>query len=473
MLLITVKALSVNSMEIRKKLQFGLLVGLLLMSALARAFLHVQHRHVQQPYSNVIIFGDSQSDIGNGPESLTFDNLSRDSSTRKIATTLYVPISNPVNVKKDTILPTLNLDFPPMRSHHKQFKLTLPKALPICSDGVCYKRKYRSLNWSEYFLYNGIKQGLFARSADLRPWVIQYSQRTQPTINQSVDYAWYSALSTKGCSHINFSMASCISNRLSLNKSIYRGQHQYRRNQSKTDLAKNKRLSNRMSIPSTQKQIEMFQNDLRSKKVVVNSKTLYVVWTAVNDIGVAFQRYQRKEISLNTLQNTMQVTIPNLIAGNNTQSIVDQLIKLGARHILVLGQYNLGLTPEALEKRHLNFVKRVVIKKVSKLIALYNTSLQQLITKNFNSKYVQYVDLQNPIDQVVFNLNSPIYAQTLGNECDEAVSQNKLRKGDAVSCYQNDISSPIGWWNKAHVSTQLNQMIAATVLNTLLASTPH
>ena len=456
-------------MEIKKKIQLYLLVvSFSLISILARASLHAPYKHTKNStYSNVIIFGDSQSDIGNGPESLTYYTLNGDSSAYKIATALYVPISNPVNIKTDKILPGLKLDFPPMQSHDHRFKLTLPKSKPICSGDVCYRKKYRSLNWLEYFLYNAVKKGFIAPSADLRPWVIQHNQNTTPTIKQSVDYAWYSALSAKGCARVNHSITSCTFKQLSLNESIYQRQRIYRENQNKTNFAKNKRLNDSMSIPSTQKQIEMFKNDLDAKKVVVNSKTLYIVWTAANDIGAAFEKYQRKEISFKTLQNILQITIPNLIAGKNAQSIINQLLKLGARHILVLGQYNLGLTPEALEKRHLNFVRHEVIKKIAQLITGYNTSLQQLVIKNFNSKYVKYVDLENSINQVVFNPNASFYSQTLGQECDTAVSQDKLRKGEAVSCYHNDISSPIGWWNKAHVSTQLNQVIAATVLQSL------
>ena len=54
-------------------------------------------------FSNVIIFGDSLSDIGNFPESVTF---SGDTSDSGFFTNAYVPISNPVNPNKDKILIT-------------------------------------------------------------------------------------------------------------------------------------------------------------------------------------------------------------------------------------------------------------------------------------------------------------------------------------------------------------------------------
>jgi len=420
-------------------------------------------------YSNVIIFGDSQSDIGNGPESMTYKDPFSDnaSSDPPIASNLYVPISNPVNVRKDKILPNLNIQFPPIQSRDKRFKLTLPASLPICADSVCYTKKYRSLNWTEYFVYNGIKKGLIASPADLRPWIIQYSQSSKPVIGQSVNYAFYSALSNRRCHRVNYLTRSCNVSGLSLNMSIYKMQNKYRTNQSKTNNAQNKHLRYSVTIPSVQKQIEMFKNDLRSNKVIVNANTLYIVWTAANDIGEVFKRYEKKEISVNTLENTLQVTIPNLVAGKNTHSVVNELIKLGARHILVLGQYNLGLTPEALEKHHLGFVKRAVVSKVAQLITSYNASLQQLIAKNFNSKFVQYVDLQTPIDNVIFNPDAPFYYQTLGKECDPVVLQEQLKKGGSISCYNDDVSSPVCWGNKAHLSTQLNQMIAAAVLNAL------
>jgi hypothetical protein len=456
-------------MSLKEELQFCLFAGLLLFSIISFARSHKSYQFTRHaPYSNVIIFGDSQSDIGNGPESLTYYELNAATGANKIATALYVPISNPINAKTEKVLSNINIDFPPS-SRLKQFKLTLPQALPICTNGTCYAKKHRSLNWVEYFIYNAAKNGLISAPVDLRPWIMQYKQRSKGLINQSVDYAWYSAMSNAQCSHAPFPYAPmpCTSGRLSLSASIYQKQRLYRKKQSKIDSKANASLRYQMIIPSLQKQIELFKSDLRSHKVLVNSNTLYIVWTAVNDIGSAFQLYGKKEISSNTLKYQLQYRIPNLIAGNDESSIVNQLIKLGAKHIVVLGQYNLGLTPGALAKRHLGLVRHIIIDKANQLIMLYNTSLRNLITRNFDSTQVKYIDIQEPIAQLVFD-HGPlsVYAQTLGEMCDASVSQEGIQKGEAVSCYDNN-NRFIGWWNQAHLSTQFNQLIASTVLENL------
>ena len=451
------KLLGLLGLDFKKVLRLCLFMGLQFCTLFSFA-----HPTRWPKYSNVIIFGDSQSDIGNGPESLTYHELNVSTGVSKIATALYVPISNPVDRQQDTVLPNLNIDFPPS-SRIKKFALTLPKALPICTHGRCHAKKYRSLNWVEYFMYNAAKDGLIDSPADLRPWVMQYRQHTRASIHHSVDYAFYSAMSNAQCSHVPFPYAptACTHAHLSLNDSIYQQQQKYRTQQSAVNHAANAYLRQQIIIPSLQKQIQLFKYDLRHNTVKVNPHTLYIVWTGVNDIGLVFHRYGKKEISSHVLNDKLNHDIPHLIAGHEPQSIVNQLLRLGAQHILVIGQYNLGFMPGALAKQHLGLVRHIIIKKATHYIRQYNQSLQRLILKNFNPKKVKYIEIQAPIAaQVSFSG----YANTLGSMCNTRMIAQRIQQGDAISCDDNRHPG-IGWWNQAHLATQLNQLIAAIVLD--------
>ena len=75
------------------------------------------HGFPKRHFSNAMFFGDSFSDFGNGPDSLTFDGEPLDgeffSSNSGIFNNIYVPMSNPVNRRREVIFPGLNCDFHP------------------------------------------------------------------------------------------------------------------------------------------------------------------------------------------------------------------------------------------------------------------------------------------------------------------------------------------------------------------------
>ena len=273
-------------------------------------------------YSNLILFGDSLTDIGNFPESLMLEG---DTSDSGYFTNAYVSIGNPVDPKKDKILPGLRLKFPSIDNDSRVYRTTLPMQLELCSSqasgNVCHKREFRSINWSEYFLYNGILRKLMASGADFRPWVIQYNE-SDVTKKQSVNYAMVSALSNDKCANYDLGPLPCKVDGLSLENSINQQQANYRNNQSETDASFNIGLREKVIVPALNKQIEMFELDRAGNKpkVVVDDDTLYIIYVEANDLSKSFIDFVDGNISFADFIAIMTVQIPAEIAGSPDRS---------------------------------------------------------------------------------------------------------------------------------------------------------
>lgn len=423
-------------------------------------------------YSNVIIFGDSQSDIGNMPENET---LYTSSTQTNIATNVYVPISNPVDTTTDSILSfsDLDIEFPPT-TNTTSFSMTLPSQLSIC-DGTgesgCSTRSKRSLNWAQYFLYNGTLSDydLFPSGTDLRPWIIQYEQSATPTIYQSIDYAWDSARSDDTCVDFDGNSVTC-----GTAEEIYTTQNDYRTGQSVTDPAGNITKRGEVIIPNAQKQVELFAQDVAAGKVKVNDNTLYIVWTGANDLSDGFEQYLACLASSGsdceaTWLTDRSTTIPNEIVGSNSSSVVSRLLALNdssiaVKHILVIGQYDLGLTP--------GVVKLGGVFNFNSWITEFNQSLETDISNNFSDNSygatVEYADIQSGVNLAVQSANGGGYITNTenGEECVNPTGNGAstivpaLLSGSAASCTNDVDPTPIGWWNDSHLGTQFQQLIA-------------
>jgi len=445
-------------------------------------------------FSNVIIFGDSLSDIGNGPESLT---LNGDDTTSGFFTNAYVPISNPVNPNEDWILPGLDLEFPSEIEILGLYAATLPQQLLLCEDGESFKdcneknnkRAYRSLNWVEYFVSNAALLNLIGKDeqgVDLRPWVIQYKEQNVDGI-QSVDYAFYSALSGDECGDFGLNVVPC---HFPLEGSVFETQAIYRNTQT-TNASGNQEARNQVIIPGLGKQIEMFRRDKEEERVKVDNDTLYLVYVGANDISNAFFDWVDGEISFGQFLAHLTVTIPREIASKRyRRSGINRLIRLGAKNIRVLGQYNIGLSPLIFTDAGENLTlaqKHALAAALNVLITLYNNSLQRFVSefRNQGEVDVQYVDIQGPIKKVANQLlskqpgNPPLvrqgYFYSIGDRCITAV-QTLIEAGQAASCFSEDpyiTTAPIGFWNDVHLSTQFNQVIASAVLDQLTGGTEN
>ena len=369
---------------------------------------------------------------------------------------------NPVNRRRDRILPGLKLRFPPIKKGSRFFRLTLPPQLPLCSDQGCVKKRRRSLNWAEYVVYNGVLKRVLAQGADLRPWLIQFKE-TDVNIRQSVNYAFYSALSGQGCANVNLFPLPCTFDGQSLQESIFSAQNDYRTNQSETDPVANAALRATVIIPAFHTQIDMFEANLRAEQVLINDRTLFLVYTGANDLAAAFFQLESEMITPEQFFELLTVTIPGEIARG-----VERLVSLGAKNVVVLGQFNLGITPrlladvEGIEARH------EVAAEIDELITLFNLSLKELIG-NFENKRIAFVDIQTPIRKVANSLiigGQEGYFFSIGEQCVDETA-GIVQQGKAVSCFKKNVPLPIGFWNLSHLGTQYDQVIASAVLDKL------
>ena len=444
------------------RLAFIVLMAMTIVTPVTVSYAKSKKVFPKRHFSNSMFFGDSFTDFANGPDSLTFDGEPLDgeffTSNSGIFNNIYVPMSNPVNPRRDRILPGLKLRFPPTRRGSRLFRLTLPPQLPLCSNQGCVKKRRRSLNWAEYFVYNGILKRLLARGADLRPWIIQFNE-TDVSIRQSVNYAFYSALSGEGCANVNLFPLDCTFDGQSLQESIFTRQNVYRTEQSETDAPANAALRATVIIPAFHTQIDMFEANLNAGKVLINDRTLFLVYTGANDLAAAFFQLEPEELLIE-----ITVIIPGKIARG-----VERLRSLGAKNIVVLGQFNLGLTPrvladvEGIEARH------GVAAEIDELVTLFNLSLKERI-ENLESKRIAFVDIQTPIREVANTFvigGQEGYFFSIGEQCVDETA-GIVQQGKAVSCFKKDVPLPIGFWNLSHLGTQYDQIIAAAVLKELM-----
>lgn len=439
-------------------------------------------------YSNVIFFGDSLTDIGNFPPSIMY---SGDHSQSGIFTNLYVPISNPVlpidgTAVNDKILPGLKYihAFPPL-SDGTDFRMTLPPQPQIYDHGIGHQRRYYALSWAEYFTYNGIKAGLLQAGTDLRPWVLQFKRQrdnASATLSDSVNYAWASALSNNICSDFNYDAQACDTPQMNMAAYLNQQQLNYRQHQHTDDADANISLRDKLVIPGTPKQIELFQADLAQHRINVDHNTVYIIWTGANDISVAFGQFNAHKNIFAFIKALVQ-TIPNSVIANAQQLLKALPADKQPKVILLAGQINLSLTPEFFDRLHLNHAsvgkKQLTANIVSLLATLYDHALKTKLDKLHRQgqlQMVHYVDLQTPVTQ--WATLTQYYHNSIGQKCETALSPTaatSLATGGAISCFNTTgqilDSMPILFWNGAHGSQQFEQIIANTMLQALQAAT--
>lgn len=428
------------------------------------------------PISNVFFFGDSQTDIGNVPESMTAYNPTSGhdgNGTEPFTFNTYVPISNPVDTRNIFIVPGTGIKRPAESNNNRFLYQDLPDQLQICDnsnpDKSCADRQYRSINWVTYLMYTASKKELINngenKRANLRPWIVQYKETTQDgkasTLYQSVDYAWVGALTPDLCSDMdqNQQERGCgTENGKTLDKSLYQAQQRYRNHQSPTDALENNILSKKVFIPGVKKQIQLFKEDLAAGRVKIDKRSLFIVWTGANDVAYHYKKDIIDSNNYGKFYLFLTKTLPDQIAGKH-DSVVTQLVKAGAKNIIIVGQYNLGLIPEYYSNATVlpfNFLAKLANSKISENVVERN--------KEYGGVSIKYVNIQQPINYYLLNGH---FMATVGQRCDSIENKrSSLLNGDAVSCHRNEIQSILsyGWWNDAHLATQMNQVIASTIL---------
>ncbi|OGT51061.1 MAG: hypothetical protein A3E84_04390 [Gammaproteobacteria bacterium RIFCSPHIGHO2_12_FULL_42_13] len=202
--------------------------------------------------AQVIIFGDSLSDIGNLPESpnIFWDNA-KPPSLSNLVPQWYVPFSNPVDTQSNDAKPG---GWPILDN---QLLFPQPAVNQIA-------RKYRSMSWTQFFVDQENSGAKIVPSQRL-------SAISLPT-TLSVNYAWGYATSDWYCVNPYYEPISpCAA------KSIAKARADYVAHPESTQYQS-------LQIPGVASQIALFINDVRSHRVLVTTDTRYFLWIGGNDL---------------------------------------------------------------------------------------------------------------------------------------------------------------------------------------------
>jgi phospholipase/lecithinase/hemolysin len=395
-------------------------------------------------YTSLIVFGDSQSDIGNMPES---SNAGMDQPFyfQGIPYNLYVPFSNPVYGDQDNASDQL---------FHNLFNASDLPAQPMINHNI---RAGRSVNWSQY-LFVSLKAHHQLLSDKFIPWAMLYAHPDLgKTKNISVNYAFAGALSTAHCADEGYTE---IPDTFCTPEAIFNTQNIYR------DHPDDDNLCRAIAVPGTQKQIALFADDLANKRLNTDANTLYIVWSGANDLTKSFLALLHGG-TIKAFYQTMTTAVPDLIAGPGN-STVTELYRLGARNIVILNQQNLGLTPESNRLTGFNktFAERYLNAYLLNFPVLrYNFTLAHLVIalqQRYPDLHIEVVDLQHIFNRASLIPGTPFY-KNLGLACQNknAPTYQAILQGDLVIC------TDYLYWNRAHMTYQGNRMVAEGVLQAL------
>jgi phospholipase/lecithinase/hemolysin len=231
-------------------------------------------------YSNVIVFGDSLSDIGNMPESPA---LASTAFKGTVALNLYVPISNPIVNGSGKNLGSYKV--PGTDTAYTYPAPTKVAQPPLTVDGKQYQRDYKSLAWPQFFVHEAYLKHKVATDT-IEPWI--YWLQHPANENVSLDYAFAGAVTDNLCRNFEYAdpTASCTE------QSILAGQQQY------YNSGFNKKLGDKENvtqIPGLLKQVSLFHQDRLRDNKIANNQTLYVIFIGGNDINLALLDLKKKK----------------------------------------------------------------------------------------------------------------------------------------------------------------------------------
>jgi len=407
---------------------------------------------IKQKYSNVIFFGDSQTDIGNVPTS----SVCRKENEYRLLTSLcYVPISNPVDNKKlkiyqvpGTVEEQFRFNYPDIQ-YYSQFQ----HHPPLLNN---FERKSSSIGWAHYFIENAVNAGLITEH-NLYNWsyAMEYGlEKRQSNMN----YSWVSALSNKKCHRLDFWIDSTpFLEPESTTEQILKRQKSFRDNPSDFDkLIK-------LAVPASGRQVELFKEDLKNSKIEVDDRTLYIIWTGANDTALAFsQTFKLKSFLKNNIFRAVKSVIPDEIAGDNKSSVLNSLIQSYAKpkHIIVVSQYNVGMIPGMMKKFNLKkrWQKKIFTYLTGLLINTFNRKIKKRISI-LQSKHaelsIEFINIKDVIDKLTAK-NGPFYEKFGIAFIDENMS--RIEKGQGVD------AEGYMYWDSEHLASSGQQVIANEVL---------
>lgn len=410
-------------------------------------------------FSNVIVFGDSLSDIGNMPES----HYVMSPATGFEAENMYVPISNPVDTTgSPTYTPPMStevLSYPKLVKDYQNYQ---PALAVSQQNAQTMKRTMHSYNWPLFFVNQAYEHQLID-TPTITPWYL--TQKPSPNGEErgqvSVVYAFAGAVSENTC----YDFAYKNGNPNCAASDIYNGQEAYR--EGKTQVTT-------VEVPGFQKQVGLFLNDQHSGRVVTDGNTLYVVMTGNNDLNKALitlsQAGKDPQAAMQALRN---VYAGGVVKG--IESGIQNVIQGGAKHVVVVGMYDPGKTPylatdiSKLIPQLTPLMKGAIQMLASSTALDFDVQLQMMVAdlqhKNPGVD-IQYFDTFNRLnklhDQMAFGQKA-----TKFQACIDQFSQDNLSNfisGQPLSCV-NQVTSTgeqqdYMFWNMTHMTAKTNEYLA-------------
>lgn len=453
-------------------------------------------------FSNVMVFGDSQSDMNNFPQSLYYNDDTGSSSPYGIPSSLYNSISEPITSTLFSPISPGTLTFPEISAQYNTINLS-SDTQSICTassddnvdDAICYEREANSVGWLQYLTYNGLNSSdaLFD-DIELSSWVA-YTTEGSDVDKLSIDYAWYGALSLPtGCYNDGGSPLS--DSACSDEEEIFSLQAAYRTSQILDDgippmsAADSYALQKTVAVPTLYQQVtELFLPNLDTQNNIVGRDTLYVFYGGANDLAAVFFEWIEGYIDFDTFIESVWTTIPEYMIGTQGSAVQTMLSGLNSQgqekgNIIMFPQYNLGILPyfnyflasegidlttaelKALAKALGDLVK--VFNERVELLTYLTASEYALIYSESNPKWYFYY-LGNLYDNMETLAFSDDYDATFGNTCgDDSTVVTTIPLGSATDCL-NSNGYPYLFWNTKHLASSGQQVIAQSALDWLSA----
>lgn len=382
-------------------------------------------------FSNIILFGDSLTDIGNMPESpqpfLDMHNQTIDTSDAAF----YVPFSNPVDTEGTITPASSNTPYPyPNLLDHNLARQSLIQA----TDGTYTNRLMRSAGFAEFFLSFSYSDGITQSDRIIPSHLITEGQTAG--LATSVDYAWGYALSEPGCANEHYAhLNSCDVSSINTARQTYVTQTQPGSTSSARQTARSK-----LQIPGAPEQVQQFIRDMQSGKVQVNAHTLYSFWIGGNDLLKANNAMSQKNYA------PMLAYILGHPADNTLNAIHQLLTALPPKdrnaRIYIFNKADPGTTPDYAHSQ---------LKQLAHFVSQsYNYWLTQKVNL-FNAWYHTHVQIVPVFDWYNDAAALPQFKAHLGEACQTASHRNF----NVSLPTPNDNCQGFLYWNGVHPASPL------------------
>ncbi|OAJ33961.1 hypothetical protein [Piscirickettsia salmonis] len=415
-----------------------------LVSCLYLGMISTPYASPSLPFERLVIFGDSLSDTGNFPEPNNY------SSSDTPPYNLYIPIANPVDARlygTNFQVPQSNISW---SYPNKQFLSNASSPQGLINGKV---KAYKSINWPEYFIYNAFLTTTTANSK-LTSWYNLYKASAIPDASTSLNYAWAGALTINGYTNQNYTPLQMINE-----QNLYNLKQSYLNNAISIS---------KIAIPGLNQQVNIYLNDLNTKKVVKNDNTAYLIYIGGNDIAETLSN-DLLGFKLKTFYRKVgSVASPGSIA-MNVKAAVDNLMQnTNAKRIYILTYLNVANLPTAYNKSSSSVLRWSLKKIISSVVSTYNKQLISLFNTATYQPIVNVLPVGQTIDKVV---QTPQFSHSVQNglSCVNQVATATNPQPNINNCNYNNSQTYFAW-NNSHLTTIANQYVAYQVYYNMINS---